>query len=305
MKALVLGGGSLKGAWQAGAIQAVIESGFYPEMIYGISAGALNASFLVNQASSQMVESGKIDWEAVNKNLLKFWLENINKPDDIGLMKSKISLGFDTIMNRFDGFIDTNPLHEKLKKYLDIEYLRQSPIQLKVGAVNINSGEMKYVSPETEHFLDYLRASSSLPFIMPAIQIGGKHKEAYMDGGLREVVPLRKAIEDGATDIYCIATHTQSGHLESFNYRNFLSLIERIKDITVNQFENNDLDWAENHLKTLVNIGPFSLNKKFKLEIIRPQTPIKIELTNFTEKDVKRVIKQGYEAAHEHIYKNG
>ncbi len=304
MKALVLGGGSLKGAWQAGAIQAVIESGFHPEMIYGISAGALNASFLVNQAGLQMSSEGQIDWELVNKNLLKFWLENINKPDDIGLMKSKIALGIDTLMSRFDGFIDTNPLHEKLKKYLDIETLRQSPIQLKVGAVNINSGEMKYVSPETEHFLDYLRASSSLPFIMPAIQIGGKHKEAYMDGGLREVVPLRKAIEDGATEIYCIATHTQSGHLENFNYRNFLSLIERIKDITVNQFENNDLDWAENHLKTLVNIGPFSLNKKFKLEIIRPAEPIKIELTNFSEKDVRRVIKQGYEAAHEHIHKH-
>ncbi len=305
MKALVLGGGSLKGAWQAGAIQAVIESGFCPEMIYGISAGALNASFLVNQASIQMSDHGEIDWQSVNKNLLGFWLENINKPEDIGFMKSKISLGIDTIMSRFDGFIDTNPLHEKLKKYLDIEYLRQSPVKLKIGAVNINSGEMKYVSPETEHFLDYLRASSSLPFIMPAIQIGGKHKEAYMDGGLREVVPLRKAIEDGATEIYCIATHTKSGHLDSFNYRNFLSLIERIKDITVNQFENNDLDWAENHLQTLVNIGPFSLNKKFKLEIIRPQTPIKIELTNFTAKDVKRVIKQGYEAAHEHINGNG
>ncbi|MDP5140823.1 MAG: patatin, partial [Spirosomaceae bacterium] len=33
MKALVLGGGSLKGSWQAGAIQAVLDTGFKPDMV--------------------------------------------------------------------------------------------------------------------------------------------------------------------------------------------------------------------------------------------------------------------------------
>jgi NTE family protein len=54
MKALVLGGGSMKGAFQVGVIQAVLENGFQPEMIYGISVGALNATFLANEAGRQM-----------------------------------------------------------------------------------------------------------------------------------------------------------------------------------------------------------------------------------------------------------
>ncbi len=302
MKALVLGGGSLKGAWQVGVIHAILDTGFKPEMIYGISAGALNGSFIVNEAGKQFTEKGEIDWDLVNKKLLQFWLENIKEPSDIGVLKSKFSLGIDTLLSRFDGLIDTNPLHDKLKKHLNLTTLRRSPIRLKVGAVNINTGLMHYADPLEQHFLDYLRASSSLPFIMPAIQIGGDHREAYMDGGLREVVPLRKAIEDGATDIYCVATHAKNRMLEHFNYRSFFSLIERIKDITVNQFENSDIEWAENYAKTYGSIGSFNITKKIKLTVLRPEEPLHIELTDFNVNDIKEIIKKGYEYGHEKLF---
>ncbi|MBK9511186.1 MAG: patatin-like phospholipase family protein [Cytophagaceae bacterium] len=298
MKALVLGGGSLKGAWQVGAIQAVLETGFQPEMIYGISAGALNASFMVNEAGHQFAKNKTVDWDLVNKKLLRFWLENITKPADIGILKSKWSLGIDTLMSRFDGLLDTNPLHEKLKKYIDLTTLRRSPIALKVGAVNINTGEMHYADPLEQHFLDYLRASSSLPIIMPAIQIGGDYKNAFLDGGLREVVPVKKAIEDGATEIYAIATHPKKRDMEPINYRNLLSLIDRIKDISVNQFENNDLEWAEHYNESLMSIAGFSINKKIKLTVIRPDETVSVKLTEFTIDDIKHVIKAGYEKAY-------
>lgn len=298
MKALVLGGGSLKGAWQAGAIQAVLESGFKPEMVYGISAGALNGSYIVNQAGKQYLENGKINWDLVNKELIRFWIENITKPEDIGILKSKWMLGIETLLSRFDGLLDTNPLHEKLRKHIDLNTLRRSPIALKVGAVNINNGLMHYADPLEQHFLDYLRASSSLPIIMPAIQIGGDHRQAYLDGGLREVVPLKKAIEDGATEIIAIATHPKTNQLEPMNYRSFFGLIERIKDISVNQFENNDIEWAENYNESLVSIAGFTLNKKITLTVIRPVEPIHISLTSFTSADIKEAIKEGYQYAY-------
>lgn len=298
MKALVLGGGSLKGAWQAGAIQAVLETGFKPDMVYGISAGALNASFITSESGTQFIETGKVDWELVNKKLISFWIDNITKPSDIGILKSRWMLGIETILSRFDGLLDTNPLHNKLKKYLNLTAIRRSPVRLKVGAVNINTGEMHYSDPTEEHFYDYLRASSSLPIIMPAIQIGGDHRQAFLDGGIREVVPIKKAIQDGATEIYAIATHPRHRKMEPINYRSFLSLIDRIKDISVNQFENNDIDWAENYNESLVSIAGFTLNKKITLKVIRPQEPIHIQLTSFTTEDIREAIKKGYEYAY-------
>lgn len=298
MKALVLGGGSLKGAWQVGAIQAVLEKGFKPEMIYGISAGALNSAFMANEAGNQMIANNSINWDTVNKKLLSFWIENITRPQDIGILKSKWMLGIDTILSRFDGLLDTNPLHEKLRKYLNLTVLRRSPVKLKVGAVNINTGVMHYADPLEQHFLDYLRASSSLPIIMPGIPIGGDHKNVYLDGGLREVVPIRQAIADGATEIYAIATHPKHKDMKPINYRSFLSLIDRIKDISVNQLENNDIEWAENYNENLISVGGFYLNKKIKLTVIRPEYSVDIKLTDFTSNDIKKIIKEGYETAY-------
>lgn len=301
MKALVLGGGSLKGAWQAGAIQAVLDRGFQPDMIYGISAGALNAAFMVNEAGKEFQETGRIDWKLVNKKLISFWVENITRPDDIGELKSRIMLGIDTLLSRFDGLLDTNPLHEKLRTYIDINTLRRSPIRLKVGSVNINTGEMHYADPLEQYFMDYLRASSSIPVIMPVIQIGGDHRNAHLDGGLREVVPLKQAILDGATDIYAIATHPKNEQKEAINYRNFFSLIDRIKDISINQFENNDIEWAEQYNENLVSLGGISINKKIKLKVLRPTETLDINLTAFSTNDIKAMIKSGYEYAYTEI----
>ena len=303
MKALVLGGGSLKGSWQAGAIQAVLDMGFKPDMIYGISAGALNAAYMVNEAGREYQKGGLIDWQLVNKKLISFWIENITQPSDIGILKSRFQLGIDTILSRFDGLLNTNPLHEKLRQHITTELLRKSPIKLKVGSVNINTGAMHYAGPLEEHFMDYLRASSSIPVIMPVIQIGGDHRNAHLDGGLREVVPLKQAIMDGATEIYAIATHPKHEEKKAINYRNFFTLIDRIKDISVNQFESNDIEWAERYNESLVTIGGFSINRKIDLKIIRPNKRLEINLTTFTSSEIREMIKKGYEHAYNDLRK--
>jgi NTE family protein len=86
--------------------------------------------------------------------------------------------------------------------------------------------------------------------------------------------------------------------MEPINYRSLLTLIERIKDISVNQLENNDLEWAENYNHNLVSVAGFSLNKKIKLTVIRPDVSINIKLTDFDMDVIKEIIKKGYEKAY-------
>ena len=59
-RALVLSGGSIKGAFQAGAIQQVLNEGFQPDIIHGISVGSLNGSFLVNETGKY---NNGFDWK--------------------------------------------------------------------------------------------------------------------------------------------------------------------------------------------------------------------------------------------------
>ncbi|MEZ0608824.1 patatin-like phospholipase family protein [Fibrella sp. WM1] len=291
-RTLVLGGGSLKGAFQCGAILAVLEKGFKPESIYGISVGSLNATFLTHEANRQFAQTGQIDWPKAGRALLEFWVRNITKPDDVAVIRSRFLTGYNTLMSRFDGYLDNTPLQNLIRQHVDVAVLRQGPIKLKVGAVNIIEGDMVYVDPSDEHFLEYVFASSSLPFLMPAVQIGGDHRKAFLDGGLREVAPVREAIDDGATEIVCIACHAKRVFNEAFNYRNLLSLMERVKDITVNQIVNNDIAWAERFVEREKLRG-----HSFSLTVIRPTVPLTLNLQQFDSNDISKLIVQGYEAA--------
>jgi NTE family protein len=296
MKALVLGGGSMKGAFQVGAIQSVLENGFEPDMIYGISVGALNSTFLVNEAERQRAETGRPDWKLVSRRLLEFWIKNITHPHDISALRSRVMLGVNTLMSRFDGLLDPSPLHNLIRRNVSDELLENSLIKLKVGAVNIESGEMKYVTPKDGHFLDYVRASSSIPMLMPAVEIDN---DLYLDGGLREVIPIRPALADGATEIVLIGCH--SPHLyqpEGLNARNLITLIERIRDITVNEVANSNIIWAESFAERANLRGT-----PMKLTVIRPASPPVLDLQRFNSDDISRLIVEGYKLGMEILRK--
>jgi NTE family protein len=287
MKALVLGGGSMKGAFQVGAIQAVLENGFEPDMVYGISVGALNATFLANETGRQFEEEGKITWPLAGRKLLEFWLRNITQPQDISTLRSRVMLGMNTLMSKFDGLVDPAPLHVLIRNNVKDRYLKGSPVKVKVGAVNVQSGAIKYVTSQDPHFLDYVRASSSIPMLMPAITIG---KEMFLDGGLREVAPIRQAIADGAMEIVVVACH--SPHLyqpEGMNPRNLISLVERVRDITVNEYANSNIIWAESYVDRSVLRGI-----PMKMTIIRPVAPLVLDMQHFTSEDISRLIVEGY-----------
>ena len=296
MKALVLGGGSLKGACQAGVVQAILEEGFEPDMIYGISVGSLNASYLVNEAGRHHIEHKKVDWPRISRLLIEFWVKNITGPGAIAIPRSRLTLGFDTLMSRFDGLLDTTPLRTLLRNNVDEFILRNSPIKLKVGAVDVVSGKMVYATPQEEDFLDYVLASSSLPAIMPPILLKGQRKMALSDGGLRVVAPLKAALEDGAMEVVCVACHAEHIYGETVNYRNVLQLMERVKDINVNQIVNSDIAWAQSFVEK-ENLKGRSLS----LKVIRPHEPLHLNMLKFQSEDIVRLIVQGYKTGVEFI----
>ncbi|MFN8347720.1 MAG: patatin-like phospholipase family protein [Spirosomataceae bacterium] len=300
MKALVLGGGSLKGAYQVGVVQAVLEAGFEPEMIYGVSVGSLNASYLVNEAGKQAIEHKKIDWPKISRQLIEFWVKNITHPQSIAIPRSRITLGIDTLMSRFDGLLDTAPLHKLIQDNVDEFILRTSPVKLKVGTVDVVSGKMVYATPAEDHFLDYILASSSLPTLMPAVHIKGQRKAAFLDGGLRVVAPLKAALEDGATEIMCVACHAQHIYDEPLNYRNLLKLLDRVKDINVNQIVNSDIAWAQSYVEKEGLKG-----NSLSLKIIRPHEPLHLDMLSFNSDDIVRLIVQGYKTGFDYIRDEG
>lgn len=301
-KILVLAGGSVKGAFQTGVIKSVFESGFRPDAIYGVSAGSMNASFLVNDFGKQFLENdGFIDFIQTAQDLCDFWKSRIQTPDCLALRRGTYDLGLSALRRNFQGLLDTTPLRDLLNDTISVRNLKISPIGLKVGAVDIIQGGIVYADPTYEHFLDYVMASSAIPILMPTVNIGGQPDSAFLDGGMRDVAPIKQAIEDGAEEIICIACHTRDIDGGNFPYGNLLALVDRIMDISVNECLNADLDYAEFMNACLPEDGSEAQEgylkgrKRIKLKIIRPHQPLQVDIQNFTHYDIERLINVGYE----------
>src|SRR5262249_15099223 len=81
-QALVLSGGDVKGAYQAGAMAEVFQNhDFRPSAIYGISVGSINGGMLASYIGKQfgaVPSQAAPDFAAAAKRVEDFWLENIH-----------------------------------------------------------------------------------------------------------------------------------------------------------------------------------------------------------------------------------
>lgn len=286
-KVLVLAGGAVKGAYQAGVIRSLFESGFQPDAIYGISAGSLNASYLVNQFGMQAVEESPIDYVQAGKDLWDFWEMRITHPGSLFVPWSIFELGYTALVKKFKGLVDTSPLRNLVEDSLQMRNLHASPIALKVGAVNIIDGGIKYVDPSVDSFFSFLMASCAVPILMPVVNIGNNMNQNYLDGGLRNVSPICKAIEDGATEIVAISCHPEQIEGGNFDTGDLLALVDRVMDIAVNEILNADLQAAKMMNETKVN--------PVKIRSIRPVQPLQIDMQNFNKYDIRRLLELGFQ----------
>ena len=278
-KILVLAGGSVKGAFQAGVIKALFEKGYQPDAIYGVSAGSLNAAYLVNQFGQQANARLPISYPQAAQDLWDFWELRITHPQSLSKPFNLFELGWSALTKKFKGLVDTSPLRDLLQDVLKSRNLSASPVGLKVGAVNVLDGAMHYVDPSFENFQEYLLASSAVPILMPVVTINGEKRKSYLDGGLRDVAPLQKAIQDGATEVVVIACHTEMIEGGDFDSGDLLALVDRVMDIAVNEILNADLRMQRSEVK---------------LRIIRPKQPLSIDIQHFTKMDIRRMLEMGY-----------
>jgi len=282
-KILVLAGGSVKGAFQAGVMKAMMERGYQPDAVYGVSAGSLNAAYFVNQLGLQAITGEPISFSQASQDLCDFWETRIVSPESLSKPFNIFQLGLSALRKKFKGLVDTQPLRNLLTEVLSIRNLHASPIDLKIGAVNIIDGTMYYVDTSEEHFLDYLMASSAVPILMPVVKINGETRRSFLDGGLRDVAPIKKAVDDGANHIVCISCHMESIEGGHFDSGDLLALVDRVMDIAVNEILNADIK------EVMIS------NTTIDIQSIRPPQPLTIDIQNFNKMDVRRMLELGYQ----------
>lgn len=191
MRALVLSGGGNRGAIQVGALRALLERSFTPDLIVGCSAGALNAAYMAREFSL-----------AQSEKLLDVW-RNTTKEDVYPGGQLQVLW---RILRRQDSLYDNSNFYAFLQRNGTDPALTfgdlPGKIPLFITATHLKSERLHVFGEHPgDRVLDALMASTALPPVHPPWVVDG---ERYIDGGTVTPLPLRVAIDKGATEIYAL-----------------------------------------------------------------------------------------------------
>jgi NTE family protein len=299
-RALVLSGGSIKGAFQAGAICHLLEHGYQPNLAYGISAGALNAVFLADRSGRMARQGQPVDWKEVGRQLERFWVERVTGPGVVIDRRSWLSIGLAILGRRFDGLVDTGPLRRLVRREIDPENLKRSPLELLVGAVNLESGDIVFAGAADPRIVDYVIASTAIPISMPLADVGGK---PFYDGGMRDIAPLGTAINARADDIVCVVCQPDRLDARELNRGHLPDLVSRVMDVVTSEIIQNDLKVVD-RVNRIVRAegGPVETAegrtyREIPCTLIEPKETIQVRLESFTSDDIRKMLQAGRDAA--------
>ncbi|HJU44286.1 MAG TPA: patatin-like phospholipase family protein [Vicinamibacterales bacterium] len=231
---LVLSGGGARGAYQVGVLQYLAREfpTAIPEILTGVSAGAINAAFI---AARQEPFVQKLDELAEMWSTLR--IDQVFRVDHDLMWRAirwggRLMTGGKSPLKPAKSMVDTRPLQEVLERELHagadgaIDGINTS---LRAGwlrafaltASSYTTGQSitwvqtredcampAWERPQRKSQMcsvrvDHVMASAALPFFFPAIQVDGAW---FGDGGIRLTAPLSPAIHLGATRILAVTT---------------------------------------------------------------------------------------------------
>ncbi|WP_297521877.1 patatin family protein [uncultured Clostridium sp.] len=274
MPSLVLEGGSFRGAFSAGVMDALLDNEIMFPYCIGVSAGISNCFSYVSKQKERnirVLEKYRNDKRYIGvKNFIKhrslFGLDFI----------------FDEIPNKLDLY--------------DYDTFRAYEGKIIVGVSNILTGRAEYLDgKEIDKPCTMARATCAIPILFPIISIG---ENKYYDGGLCDPIPVQKAIDDGNEKHLIILTSPDGYRLGAERINKVASrLLKKKYPKIVDSFLTRHIKYNET----------LDLCERLELEgkavIIRPS---KEECINGFEKDIKKIKKiynHGYNVGIENVEK--
>ncbi len=253
---LVLEGGASRTVFSCGVMDVLLSNKIYADYIIGTSAGI---AYGTSYASKQI---GR------------------NREVAVKYMSDKRYMGAKYLLNpknrsyyNLDFVFSDIPNKEVL---FDFEEFSKFPGDIIATVTNLRTGKVEYlpVTAEDRNFT-VLRASCALPIMFKPIEIEG---EKYLDGGVGDPIPYKRAFQDGCDKIIVILTREEGYRKENDSSEKLIKLLYGRHPELVSTFlkraqiYNDSIDALE------------KLQKDGKAIVIRPE---KIEGIARTESDPK------------------
>ena len=181
---MVLEGGATRGVFTSGVLDYLMEEPVELSHLVSVSAGACNG---VDYVSRQI---GRTRDCMIHKEKEYNYYFGFRK-----FVKEKSILDMDMVFDRYP-----NELFP-----FDYDTYFASETECEIVTTNCRTGKAEYMTERKDRgrLMKVCRASSSMPLISPMVDIDG---ELYLDGGLADSIPIKRALEIGNQKVIVILT---------------------------------------------------------------------------------------------------
>jgi NTE family protein len=155
---LVLSGGGTRGFAHLGVIAALHEKGIQPDVISGVSAGAIVGAFIAGGKTPEEI---------------------------LAIFKKGWFFKYTKLHIPIDGLLKLDGLKEIIQEEISVKNIEELKIPFFVGVSNLNKGIVEYKNSGSLGI--NVLASSSIPILFAPVEINGN---SYVDGGLMDNIPV-------------------------------------------------------------------------------------------------------------------
>jgi NTE family protein len=199
IRALVLAGGGVRGAFQVGMVRELVKTLDF-HVIRGVSVGAINGAFLAQAPAQPDSEShGAMQRQALA--LEKVW-------KGLGDAMRTVAQSQGSRIDRMQAF--GAALKELISTTIGGERLRNSGRDFAAGYVSLLSGRYDEAKSDEPDIVEFVHASAALPPYFPFVD---RPADLIVDGGFRNITPLGSALkaQNAPDEVYVLLTRGISG----------------------------------------------------------------------------------------------
>jgi NTE family protein len=160
---IALGGGGVRGFAHLGVLKALEEKGIRPDLISGVSAGALVGAFIASGYTHEKT---------------------------LEILKDKNLMAYSKLHYPKYGLFSLDGLKKDIQKHIKIRKIEKLKIPMFIAVSNLNDGRVEYI--KEGDLTSYLLASASIPVLFAPVEIDGK---MYSDGGLFDNLPISPLLQ--------------------------------------------------------------------------------------------------------------
>ncbi|MDQ3986633.1 MAG: patatin-like phospholipase family protein [Actinomycetota bacterium] len=182
--AFVLGGGGRFGAYEVGMLRALLEGDIPPDVVIGTSVGAFNGAAVAAEPTLATIDRLEEAWTTL---------------DEKDVFSGTVFSGAAHLVRTRTSIHSNEPLRKLLSELLPAKAFEdlRIPFQCVAACIERAAEHWFFEGP----LVDAILASSAVPGILPAVEINGEH---FVDGGIVNSIPIGRAAELGATEIFVL-----------------------------------------------------------------------------------------------------